>query len=490
VLYGPAAAGKTSALNYLYRSLRPDVRGQLVSVKTGNDRTLFFDFYPPPPARLLGVSIHIQIYTASGGIQNDATRRSLLAACDGILFIADSRRGREQDNIHALEQMRTCLFDLNLSLEQVPIVLAWNKRDLVDALSVGELEAGLNINQAPSFATVAQVGQGIFDAFRALSSRALDGVLRRRPDVLSGGARLPDNQSSDVVTSRRILAMQDTQRALALLQGRYTAEAAGSDAQHSPVEAADSATPLPTAAPLSTMSPGFSVSPGGAAADRAAPPVNQAASPAQLPAESPSHGAMPAPAPPVRSQSSGQGDAGPARRITSSGQRVVIEPAEASRSRSGGSLPAISGQGSGGIPSPQLGRDKEHSPAATSGRFDSSPGLLSRDVWMSHRLPPGSLRMQLQDVERQVWAGQWSAGVRRAASIFYALTAAEATREPDEGPAWRGLVLGLPVERYLRFRQAVQDAEAGKCSLEDGLFALFFLLDAALRKEAWLTRGA
>ena len=79
---------------------------------------------------------------------------------------------------------------------------------------------------------------------------------------------------------------------------------------------------------------------------------------------------------------------------------------------------------------------------------------------------------------------------RRAASIFYALTAAEATREPDEGPAWRGLVLGLPVERYLRFRQAVQDAEAGKCSLEDGLFALFFLLDAALRKEAWLARGA
>ena len=93
-------------------------------------------------------------------------------------------------------------------------------------------------------------------------------------------------------------------------------------------------------------------------------------------------------------------------------------------------------------------------------------------------------------VERQILAGQWSAGVRRAASIFYALTAAEATREPDEGPAWRGLVLGLPVERYLRFRQAVQDAEAGKCSLEDGLFALFFLLDAALRKEAWLARGA
>ncbi len=66
------------------------------SIATEGDRTLFFDFYPPPPARLLGVALHIQIYTASGGIQNDATRRSLLAGSDGILFIADSQRGRER----------------------------------------------------------------------------------------------------------------------------------------------------------------------------------------------------------------------------------------------------------------------------------------------------------------------------------------------------------------------------------------------------------
>jgi hypothetical protein len=432
-------------------------------VATGTDRTLFFDFYPPPPARLLGVSLHIQIYTASGGIHNDATRRSLLAASDGILFIADSQRGREQENILALEQMRNCLFDLNLPLDSVPLVLAWNKRDLSDALSVGELEAGLNINQAPSFATVAQVGQGIFESFRALASRALDGLLKRKPEVLYGGPRADIAQSSDVVTSRRILAMQDTQRALSLLQGRYAPPSTTSGGQLAPPhEAQENSAILPSAIIASALSPG-SVLPG--------------ANPAATLPDSPPSSAVP-----VRSESSAREEgasadkAGGARRVNSSGQRVVLEPTETSKS-----VPA---------PAP-LERDREAvAAAAISGRFDSASQQSHRDVWWSQLLPPGSLRVQLQDVERQVWSGQWSAGVRRAASIFYAMTAAEATREPDEGPAWRGLVLGLPVERYLRFRQAVQDAEAGKCSLEDGLFALFFLLDAALRKEAWLTRGA
>ena len=120
-----------------------------MTVQTGSDRTLFFDFYPPPPARLLGSSMHRPDHTAAGAVQNEATRRALLVGADGIMFIADSRRGRERDNISALEELRNCLFDLNVSPDQLAFVMAWNKRDLVDALSVGELEAGLNLNQAP-----------------------------------------------------------------------------------------------------------------------------------------------------------------------------------------------------------------------------------------------------------------------------------------------------------------------------------------------------
>jgi signal recognition particle receptor subunit beta len=487
VLYGPAGAGKSSTLNGLYRSLRADVRGQLVTVQTGSDRTLFFDFYPPPPARLLGSAMHIQIYTAAGAVTNEATRRALLVGADGIMFIADSQRGRERDNIQALEELRNCLFDLNVSPDQLAFVMAWNKRDLADALSVGELEAGLNLNQAPSFATMAQVGQGVFDAFRALSSRALDSALKRRPEMTRDSQRPEFSSTSDVVTSRRVLAMQDAQRAMSLLQRRFPPEnQPNGSGDGGYADALADSVPQPASSSAPSLAGGL-VPERSLVSDKGGVPVTTISDPMSGGHSGPVTTSS-AEASPARSE---QHLVPPdvlsvPRRAAHSGQRVIMEAPQA---------PAVPQQESAALATASaLSRDPQL--AGRSARSDGNagqpgaPSSISRDIWFSHLVPAGSLRAQLQDVERQILAGQWSAGVRRAASIFYALTAAEATREPDEGPAWRGLVLGLPVERYLRFRQAVQDAEAGKCSLEDGLFALFFLLDAALRKEAWLARGA
>jgi GTPase SAR1 family protein len=509
VFFGPASAGKTSALNYLYRVLRPDVRGQLVSVNTGTDRTLFFDFYPAPPAKLLGVTIHMQIYAAAGSVQNDATRRALLAGVDGVLFIADSRKGRERDNIQALEELRNCLLELNLKLAELPLVLAWNKRDVPDSLSVGELEAGLNITQAPSFAMVAHVGHGVFESFRALASRALETTLKRRPELLPGSysQRMEASYASDMVTNRRLLATQEAQRALMVLGSRYA-----SDSPQSPGDLSRTSEPAPSAS-ASIPPPSPAAEP--AAASIPPPSVPAAPAPSSMPTSAPSgnvlHGGLapssvPAPGgynvdgaaagePPieatipmhvisVRSDVQVQDDPLLARgRVAPSGQRGRVEmgsdvaPAGISQSGSASPVPGV----------PAVSTASSRPPAASRPASGRSDGL--RDVFMSQLLPPGSMRTQLLDVERLLHAGQFTPCVRRAAGIFYALTAADATREPDEGPAWRGLVLGLPVDRYLRFRQAVQDAESGKSTAEDGLFALFFLLDAILRKEAGLARA-
>lgn len=501
VFFGPAAAGKTSALNYLYRALRPDLRGQLVSVNTGADRTLFFDFYPAPPPRLLGVTLHAQIYTASGGIQNEATRRALLAGADGVLFIADSQRGREQDNIQALEQLRTCLIDLGQRLDQLPLVLAWNKRDLSNTLPIGELEVGLNVTQAPSFATVAEVGQGVFEAFRALASRALESALKRRPDALAGAAPRPDPaQPGDMVTSRRLLATQDAQRALLTLAARYAPEAAPTAVAQdnsallraAAMEALTSGTPQPAGA-MSPAPSSQSVPPqpgSGSGQPRVTPTSSR--SPRRPVSSRPMHVL------PMRDNVEPEDVVPPSTRAATSSRRVLLPGAGAPvddgipntgfapSSGSGGAGAAASevAQRGGSIP----GVPSRTSKLSTSA--SESYGAMGREIFLSHLLPPGSLRAQFQDIERQLIAGQFAPAVRRAASLFYALTAAEATREPDEGPAWRGLVLGLPVDRYLRFRQAVQDAEVGKCTPEDGLFALFFLLDAVLRKEGYLARSA
>lgn len=502
VFFGPASAGKTSALNYLYRVLRPDVRGQLVSVNTGTDRTLFFDFYPAPPAKLLGVTIHMQIYAAAGSVQNDATRRALLAGVDGVLFIADSRKGRERDNIQALEELRNCLLELNLKLAELPLVLAWNKRDVPDSLSVGELEAGLNITQAPSFAMVAHVGHGVFESFRALASRALETTLKRRPELLPGSysQRMEASYASDMVTNRRLLATQEAQRALMVLNSRYASDTPQSPGDLSrasaPATSASASIPPPnlaapeSAAPLPPVSIAPSSIPTGAPSGNV---LGGGVHPSSVPSpegynvdgaaalEPPVESTIPMHVISVRSDVQVQDDPLLARgRVAPSGQRGRVDYGSEV-------APAGISQGGSTSPVPAVSTASSRPPATSRPASGRSDGL--RDVFMSQLLPPGSMRTQLLDVERLLHAGQFTPCVRRAAGIFYALTAADATREPDEGPAWRGLVLGLPVDRYLRFRQAVQDAESGKSTAEDGLFALFFLLDAILRKEAGLARA-
>lgn len=462
VFYGPASAGKTTALGYLHRALRPDVRGQLVGVNTGADRTLFFDCFPPPPSRLLGAAIHMQVYAANGSVQNEATRRALLAGADGVLFVADSRRGRERDNIQALEELRNCLLDLNLRLTDVALVLAWNKRDAADAVSIGELEAGLNIAQSPSFPMVASSGQGVFEAFRRLAAQALEVVLKRRPDLLGTGAsgRQDPAMAGDVVTSRRLLATHEVQHAMRVLASRFPGDGQA---------VLEPSQPSPSMPPASQSGPSL---------------VSIVPSPPASALEQPVEPTMPMHVLPIR-QDVLQDDpllsrpAARARLEPSSAPSSTLEPPGDRELQSGLSASAAGPGSRSSRPSRPL-----LTPAGTSSRLE-----LQREVFMCQLLPPGSLRTQLQDVERLLWAGQFTPAVRRAAGIFYALTAADATREPDEGPAWRGLVLGLPVERYLRFRQAVQDSEAGKSTQEDGLFALFFLLDAILRKETSLARA-
>ena len=115
-------------------------------------------------------------------------------------------------------------------------------------------------------------------------------------------------------------------------------------------------------------------------------------------------------------------------------------------------------------------------------RFDqTAAGSLPRPIQLSQVVPVGPLRDQVQAVEQDLQSGQSAQAVRRARSIFVTLTAADAAREPEEGQAWRALSLGLPVDRYLRFREAARNADAGIASHEDALFALFFLIDAILR---------
>ena len=174
VYYGPGLGGKTTTLEYLHTSTKPEHRGKLVSLATPVDRTLYFDFLPVrlPPVR--GMSIRLQLFTVPGQVYFNATRKLVLTGADGVVFVGDSQLLRADANLESLENLRENLREQGRDLSQIPIVFQHNKRDLPDLLPLAEMDQMLNPDGAPSVATCARTGEGVYEAL----SRIAEGVLR------------------------------------------------------------------------------------------------------------------------------------------------------------------------------------------------------------------------------------------------------------------------------------------------------------------------
>jgi signal recognition particle receptor subunit beta len=194
VYYGPGLGGKTSSLQYIHRALKPESRGQLVSLATGADRTLYFDFLPVKLPKLRGFNVRVQLYTVPGQVHYNSTRKLVLNGCDGVVFVADSQKEREGANIESLDNLRDNLREQALAMESIPLVFQWNKRDCQDLISVSALTRALNPRKAPAFETVAMSGRGIFEALKAITTEVLQDLRKKgvwEPLAESKEARVP-----------------------------------------------------------------------------------------------------------------------------------------------------------------------------------------------------------------------------------------------------------------------------------------------------------
>ena len=176
VYYGPAVGGKTTCLQHLHRVTDPQNRTKLYSLNTATDRTLFFDLLSLNLGRIRGFRLALQLYTVPGQVQYDATRRTVLAGADGVVFVADSQVAQREANLESLENLWVNMAANGLDQKTVPVVLQYNKRDLDPILTVEEMEAALNGDGRPAFPTVAISGEGVFEAFAAIGEHTLASV--------------------------------------------------------------------------------------------------------------------------------------------------------------------------------------------------------------------------------------------------------------------------------------------------------------------------
>lgn len=173
VYYGPPLSGKTTNLEQIYQRTPVNSRSELVSVKTREDRTLFFDFMEMNLGEIKGLQPCFKLYTVPGQSYYEATRRLVLRDTDGLIFVADSSAQQLAANRQAINEMWRQLAALNLSQKDIPFVLQCNKQDLPDAVPPDLLGRFLNVSDAPIFPAVAIQGQGTAESLKNIVGQTL-----------------------------------------------------------------------------------------------------------------------------------------------------------------------------------------------------------------------------------------------------------------------------------------------------------------------------
>ncbi|MET0791980.1 MAG: GTPase domain-containing protein [Polyangiaceae bacterium] len=188
VYYGPGLGGKTTSLQYIHATAKPEHRGKMVSLATPVDRTLYFDFLPIRVPSVRGMNVKLQLFTVPGQVHYNATRKLVLTGADGVVMVFDSQSARGDANLETLDNLRDNLLAHGRQLSEMPHVVQYNKRDLFDVVPIEELERQLNRAGAPSFATTATTGEGVYESLEAITRAVLDDFQRRVPAGQRGQA--------------------------------------------------------------------------------------------------------------------------------------------------------------------------------------------------------------------------------------------------------------------------------------------------------------
>lgn len=173
VYYGPGLGGKTTNIQYIYQKTNAGNKGQMITLNTENERTLFFDFLPLDLGEIRGFKTRFHLYTVPGQIFYEASRKLILRGVDGIVFVADSQVERMEANIESLQGLERNLLDQGYDLSKIPLIMQWNKRDLPNIVPVEDLQFQLNKKKYPSFEAVATNGIGVFETLKQISKAVL-----------------------------------------------------------------------------------------------------------------------------------------------------------------------------------------------------------------------------------------------------------------------------------------------------------------------------
>ncbi len=179
VYYGPGVSGKTTNLLYIHSKVAPELKGELVSLQTQEDRTIFFDFLQLEVGKIKGKKPKFNLYTVPGQVYYAYSRKVILNGVDGVVFVADSQFDRLEANLETLNDLENNLRQDGHKMEEFPWVLQYNKRDLPNVAPIQYLQLKLNKYNVPYFESVSTQGDGVFETLKAVINLVVANVRKK-----------------------------------------------------------------------------------------------------------------------------------------------------------------------------------------------------------------------------------------------------------------------------------------------------------------------
>jgi mutual gliding-motility protein MglA len=476
VYYGPGLGGKTTTLEHIHSTAKPEHRGKLVSLATPVDRTLYFDFLPMrlPPIR--GMNVRLQLFTVPGQVYLNATRKLVLTGSDGIVFVSDSQIARADANQESLDNLRDNLVEQGRNIADVPLVFQHNKRDLPDILPIEEMDRMLNRWGAPSLPASARTGLGVYEALEKMTQAVLSAFESQMPESVRMAAAAANFEPSEegLAAALRDASRSDRPPPSAAMVNRVAPSRGwgtlppDTGIEEEPEELRSAAI-RPPPVPLTSF-PDTEEDPTPSARLGIAPPADAAFM--RKPERESVRPPLPIEPPIPRRPESVRPPPMPARASTEPGRArsSVIPPPP---------RPVATQQ------------TTAHPPAATSTSPSQAPiagtgkgsGLSFAELWSE------ADRALVREVEVAIASARYSDAVELCDGVLARILAgadsvfgtSEAPRDPTVVP----LLLGLDGRRYLSFRATVREARnGGRMLARDALSAFAFVIEARLARIA------
>jgi signal recognition particle receptor subunit beta len=478
VYYGPGLGGKTTTLEHIHNTAKPEHRGKLVSLATPVDRTLYFDFLPVrlPPIR--GMNVRLQLFTVPGQVYFNATRKLVLTGSDGIVFVSDSQVARADANLESLDNLRDNLVEQGRNIADVPLVFQHNKRDLPDVLPIEELDRMLNRSGAASLPASARTGLGVYEALEKITQVVLAAFESQMPESVRVAATAANFEPTEegLAAALRDASRTDRPPPSAAMVNRVAASRPWASIPpdttiEEPEELRSAAIrpqPLPvTSFPESDEEP-------------AAPSARLAiASPAEAPifrkAERESVRPPPLEAPIPRRPESVRPPAPEMRLDPSRTRQSAIPPPP----RPIAAHPPAPANASPTAPSTGM----TSAATATAAGMARVAGLSFADLW------PDQDRALVREVEAAIAGARFADAIELSDGVLARILAGAASlfgsTEAPRDPAVVPLLLGLDGRRYLTFRATVREARSGgRMNARDALSAFAFVIEARLARTS------